>query len=181
MTSKQPGVPASNSCSDGFGILSRRPNASSFGPSWCPARALPRMYRRSSGLISRNFKERASRGASSNPEQAGAACLQNTPTRRNVPLPPQDPGKNQGSHNRGIRFDNVFWGVQRKLTPGDFLIWHSAGIRSVAGCRIADLTEITPARNVYPLQILVEHRYDANREVPCDAARNLKKPDRRMF
>ena len=62
-----------------------------------------------------------------------------------------------------------------------FSFGHRAGVGAVARRRIADLAEVAPERHVVALQILVEHRHDADREVAGDAAADLEEADRGVF
>ena len=58
---------------------------------------------------------------------------------------------------------------------------HGAGIRTEAGGRITDLAKITPLRHRRADYVLVDHWHDANREIACNSAADLKKADRRIL
>src|SRR5690606_28152524 len=77
----------------------------------------------------------------------------------------------------GVGFYHVFWRVNRQLLPGDLLVRHSPGVRSITGGRIADLAEVAPERNVLALQVLAQHGHDADRKVTRNAAADLEKAD----
>src|SRR5215469_2170887 len=83
--------------------------------------------------------------------------------------------------NGRIRFNNVFWCVYAKFAPGDFLVWHGTAVTSIAGRRVADLAKVTPERHIFALQILVQHGYDTNWKITCDAPANLEHSQRALL
>jgi len=86
--------------------------------------------------------------------------------------------KNQRRNNRRIRFDDEFRRLHAEFAPGDFFVWHGAGIAAVARGRIADLAEVTPERHAGAQQILMQHRHDADREIAGNAAADLEHAER---
>src|SRR5690606_5967409 len=71
-------------------------------------------------------------------------------------------------------FYNEFRCVNIQFTPGNFFVGNSAAVRTVRSSAVADLAEITPERNIMPLQVLVHHGYHANRKVPGNTAAYLE-------
>src|SRR5438445_6989204 len=90
-----------------------------------------------------------------------------------VHSPPQYVREDERGHDRRVRLDDVLRRVDAELAPGDLLVRHRAGVRAVARSRIADLAEVAPQRHVRTLQILMQHRDDADGEVAGDAASDL--------
>lgn len=92
-------------------------------------------------------------------------------------LPAKDFGKNQWGDDRGVGFDDEFRGFFSEFAPSDFFVGNCTGITSVAGGRVADLAEVAPEWHIGAAEVLVEHGDNANREVACDAAADLKEAD----
>ena len=80
-------------------------------------------------------------------------------------LPAQQVSKYQRGDNSCIAFYYKFRGMYIQLAPGYFLVWHSAAVRAIRGSAVAYLAEVAPEWYIVPLQVLVHHRYYANREV----------------
>ena len=97
---------------------------------------------------------------------------------RGTALLPQHPRENQRRHDGSVALDDEFRRRRREFTPGDFLVRHRARITAIARGRVADLREITPERHAGPLEVLVQHRHDADRKIARDTAANLEKADR---
>src|SRR5690606_36164681 len=93
------------------------------------------------------------------------------------PLPFKDIRKDQRSNDCGVGLDNEFRCVDAKFSPGDFLVWHRSGIRTVAGSRVTYLAEVTPERNTIPLEILVKHRHHTNGEIAGNSTTDLEESD----
>lgn len=71
------------------------------------------------------------------------------------------------------------FGVSMPSLPQvDLLVRHGAGVAAVARRRIADLAEIGPERDAFGPEVLVQHRHDADGEVPRDTASNLEEAER---
>src|SRR6266849_2564279 len=92
-------------------------------------------------------------------------------------LPAHDVREHQWCDDRRVRLDDVLRRVHAELAPRDLLVRHGAGVRSEARRRVADLAEVSPQRNARASQVLMEHRYDADREVAGDAAADLVETD----
>src|SRR5690242_8545969 len=92
--------------------------------------------------------------------------------------PPQHIRKYQRRDDRRIALDDVLRRVDAELAPRDLLVRHGAGVRTVRRGRVADLAEVAPERDAGALQVLMQHRDDADREVAGDAAADLEEADR---
>src|SRR5436309_3465102 len=90
------------------------------------------------------------------------------------PLHAEQPGEHEGRHDGGVGLDDELRRVDGELAPRDLLVRHGAGVAAVARRRVADLAEVAPQRHAGPLEILVQHRHDADRKVPGDAAADLE-------
>jgi hypothetical protein len=96
------------------------------------------------------------------------------PGRYYIALPAQHPGKDQRCHDCSIALYYELRGMNIEFAPSDLFIRNRAGVGSVRSGRITDLAEITPERNIMPLQVLVHHRHHTNWEIACDTTSNLK-------
>src|SRR5205823_14505283 len=97
---------------------------------------------------------------------------------RSEELPAEHLGENQWCNNCCVGFNDIFRGLNAQLAPRDFLVGHSAGIRSEASRGIADLTKITPFGHGR-LNVLIKHGHDANRKVTRNPTADLKEADGR--
>src|SRR5690606_5296158 len=79
--------------------------------------------------------------------------------------------------DRRIGLDDEFRRIRRELAPSDLLVGNGPRVRAVARRRVADLAEVAPFRDVLDAQVLLEHRHDADREIPGDAASDLEEAD----
>ncbi len=79
-------------------------------------------------------------------------------------------GEDQRGDDRGVALNHEFRCRRLELAPGDFLVWHRAAVSAEARHRITDLAEVAPQRNV-ELQVLDQHRDDADGKVSGDSAR----------
>src|SRR4051812_12191054 len=95
-------------------------------------------------------------------------------------LLPEHPRENQRRADRGVTLDDVLRGRAGQLAPSDFFVGHRAGVAAVARRRVADLAEIAPQRHARAAEILVQHGYDADREIAGDTAANLEETDRAL-
>src|SRR5204862_5911005 len=77
-----------------------------------------------------------------------------------------------------VRLDDELRRVGGQLPPGDLLVRYGARVRAIARRRVADLAEVAPQRHVVSLEILVNHRDDADGEIASDAAADLEESDR---
>src|SRR5690349_21348552 len=92
-------------------------------------------------------------------------------------LPTKYIRKNERRHNGSIAFHNVLGCMYIQLAPGNFFIGYGTAVRTVARGAVAYLAKIIPKRHIMPFQVLVHHRYYANREVACNTTTNLEKSD----
>src|SRR5207302_8897401 len=99
---------------------------------------------------------------------------------RSEELPAEDLREHQRRHDGCVGFNDIFRGLNAQFAPGDFLVGHSAGIRSEAGRGIADLAKITPLGHGR-LNVLIKHGHDANRKVTRNPAADLKEADGRIM
>src|SRR5229473_342413 len=93
-------------------------------------------------------------------------------------LPAEDFREHERRADRGVRLDDELRRVRGELAPRNLLVRHRARVRAVARRRVADLAEVPPQRDVVALQVLMNHRDDANGEVARDAAADLEEADR---
>src|SRR5262249_2938829 len=92
-------------------------------------------------------------------------------------LPPEHGREDERRHDGRVALGNELGRVDAELAPSDFLVRHRARIAAVARGGVADLAEISPERHVGALQILVQHRHNADGEIARDAATDLEEPD----
>src|SRR5215472_9116201 len=89
-------------------------------------------------------------------------------------LPAEHFGEDQRCNDRGIRLNDKARRGRAKFAPGNFLVRHRARIRTVARGGIADLTKITPLRDLLGDQVLIQKRHNANWKIASDASADLK-------
>src|SRR5690606_17127024 len=158
------------------------------------SRGIPRMGGRSTGYSRRS----ALRAAMPRPTRSSRASIPpgSTPTWRSWPRASERAraiskpyGRSAGGlsarehareherrHDRRVALDDEARRVRAELAPRDLLVRDGAGVRAVARRRVRDLAEVGPQRR-RPLQVLLEHRNDADREVARDAAADLEESD----
>src|SRR4051794_16271317 len=91
----------------------------------------------------------------------------------------QDVGEDQRRDDRGVGLDDEAGGVYGELAPGDLLVRYGAAVGAVGRGAVGDLAEVAPEPAVL-VQVLLNQRHDADREVARDAATDLEKADRRI-
>src|SRR5687768_5564877 len=77
----------------------------------------------------------------------------------------QHPSKNQRRHDRRVTFNDELRRRRTQFSPRDLLVRNRARVTPIARGRVADLREIPPERHSRALQILMQHRHDADRKV----------------
>src|SRR5260221_6537776 len=66
-------------------------------------------------------------------------------------LPTENERKYQRCDDARVTLDNELWRIDREFPPGDLLVRNRSGVRPVARCRVGDLTEVSPHRDVLAL------------------------------
>jgi hypothetical protein len=75
-----------------------------------------------------------------------------------------------------VGLDDEHRRVLGELVPGDLLVRRGARVRAVRRRRVADLAEVGPGLHRL-LQVVLDRRHDADREVAGDAAADLEEAD----
>src|SRR5262245_18037433 len=104
---------------------------------------------------------------------AGSGAAGRSCPRRRQPSEIEQVGGDQREDDGGIRLDHEARRVDVELAPGDLLVGWRAAVGTVRSGGLGYLAEVTPGPR-RALQVLVQERDDADREVARDATADLE-------